>query len=398
MKSKFDKLKHLKSPYSVKFSEDIESAINLSREKLIQIPELKGYIEKYVFDKKDIPLWVIEYVCKINLDDDSIPAQYQYLWYCLHNATLTRKQPSGRIFNTKVNFTTVYLSIDDEIKKYLIKVSEITNISLSNLPILWGNKPSNYLSQGKLPLIAMLKISEILKLNIWDLLEGHILNGKTSLMGKITIPKNNIDIEILFLIIWINTEGHIDLGSTHIEINQKNDMQSLIKLKELFINKFGINPSSLIFAKGVRGEDRLLISSSPLKQLLTLKYDLVPGYKTGSMSRINIDNIDEEGLKKLMVAFIQTEGCFTYSYTRNKKRKLPKFEFIVKDKNLCLDCLTTLQKLGFNPYYYERNDYHKVGIFDHKEAIRLINKTKTYLYNDKKIVYLKKVCSNGIGL
>ncbi|KYK27333.1 hypothetical protein AYK26_03685 [Euryarchaeota archaeon SM23-78] len=113
---------------------------------------------------------------------------------------------------------------------------------------------------------------------------------------------------------------------------------------------------------------------------------------------MNQKGLSKDKYRKIMASFIQTEGCLSYAYTRNKKKKLPRFEFIVKDKCLAEDCIFTLKKLGFSPRFYEKQNIYKVGLYNHKEIIELINQTKKYLFNIKKLNYLREVCTGGIGL
>ena len=99
-----------------------------------------------------------------------------------------------------------------------------------------------------------------------------------------------------------------------------------------------------------------------------------------------------------MPSFIETEGCLSSHHTRNKKKRLPRFEFIVNDISLAKDCESVLEKIGFSPKFSVRKKHFKIALYDSKEVIRLINKTKEYFLSQKKIEYLKGICTNGIGL
>jgi len=57
-----------------------------------------------------------------------------------------------------------------------------------------------------------------------------------------------------------------------------------------------------------------------------------------------------------------------------------------------------MRKLGFKPSFYENQNIFKVGLYNSKEVIKLVRYTRPYLLTHKKIEYLKKVCSDGIGL
>ena len=99
-----------------------------------------------------------------------------------------------------------------------------------------------------------------------------------------------------------------------------------------------------------------------------------------------------------MPAFIQTEGCLSRHNTRNRKKYLPRFEFVVKDRALAEDCILVMKKLGFQPSYYENENIFKVGLYNSKEVIKLINESKEYFLDKRKIKYLKEICTDGIGL
>jgi len=395
-----EEIKMKNSPYFVQYSDNVKQAIEyaLSKDllKIYCIPNKT--IQDYFNKKKELPIWIVEAACKLNLQDIKIPAQYQYLWFCLHNTILRRKQPSGREFKTKVNFASCYVKQDKPIKELLKKACKILNLPLYKFSVLCGYKKAIAKHKKVMPLLALLKICQILRINIWDLLQDKELFGKTSRIGKITIPINQKYIELIILLIWLETEGHLELGSTHIEINQKDSTTSLKNLKQIILKKFKLRSTHSAFPKGKRGEDRLIISSSPLRQFLCLREQIPIGYKSGLLQSMHLERLSKEECIKILPAFVQTEGCLTYCYTRNKKKKLPRFEFIVKDEALANDCLITLKKSGFNPVFSQKQNIFKVALYNSKKVIDLVYQIEPYVFDDKKIKYLKKVCTHGIGL
>ncbi len=391
-------LQFLNNPYSVQYSKRVEKSLkyalerNLIDEYDIEYRTLRNYFTKGI----EIPLWVVEAACRINLKDVHIPAEFQYLWFCLHATILTRKQPSGRVFRTRVNFSPCYIELDDGIRKLLSEASKSLNLPIYEFVRLGGINKTD--SNKSISLLLLLKICQILRIDIWNLLTGCELFGKTKKTGKITILSSILDADLMVLLIWLRTEGHIELGSTHIEINQKDNIKSLKTLRKIIVEKFNIKNSKPLFLVGKRGEDRLIISSSPLKQLLCLKYNFPLGYKSGSLQPLDLGGFSHEDYKKMMATFIQTEGCLSYTYTRNKKKRLPRFEFIVKDRSLAVDCLFTLRKLGFYPSFSEKQNIFKVGLYNSKQVIDLVHQTRKYVFDEKKIDYLREVCTSGIGL
>ena len=393
-------LQLVNSPYYIQFSDKVNNCLKSAIDNGIYENYAidKQILPKFIKEKGEIPMWILETACKINKNNIDIPAQYQNIWFCLHNSILRRKQPSGREFKTKVNFNSCYIVLDKKIRNLLKEACKSINLPTYKFVRLCGFTKVNWTNENIIPLIAVIKICQILKLDVWNLLEGCELFSKTQKVGKITMPTNKKDIELIILLIWLRTEGHLELSSTHIEINQKNNINSLISLEKLFVKIFKLNENSLIFAKSKRGEDRLIISSSPLRQYLSLKYNFPLGYKSGSLIRMELDNLPLDDYNKILPAFIQTEGCLSRHNTRNKKKYLPRFEFIVKDKALANDCVFVMRKLGFQPSYYENENIFKVGLYNSKEVIRLINETKEYFLDKRKIEHLKGICTNGIGL
>lgn len=391
----------IKSPYFVEPSKKPQEAIRFAVERGLfkEFKIDKKLISEYLNSKCTIPIWIVESACSINKNYTEIPPQCQYLWFCLHGTNIKRAQPSGRKFNSLVNFSSCYIRSNDKIKQLITKACKLLKLSQRNFSVLCGyRKGTIRIYNNKIPLIVILKASQILNIDIWGLLENYELLGKTSKEGKIIIPKSDKNIEIALILIWLRTEGHLELRSTHVEINQKNNKKSLEKLRELILKNFNLKEMKTDFPKGKRGEDRLIISSSPLRQLLCLKYDLPLGYKSGSLKKMDLNNFSEENYRKMMAAFVQTEGCLSYTYTRNKKKRLPKFEFTVKDESLAKDCVFVLEKLEFKPKIYNKQNLFKVGIYDSNDTIKLVHHIEPYVFNKNKINYLKSMCTNGIGL
>lgn len=398
MNPKNNNLNLTKSPYSVKYSNRVAQAVKYSLEKgLLNKHSIdKSIISNYLKNKAELPLWIVEAVCKTNLKHTFVPAQYQHLWFCLHNTILTRKQPSGREFHTKVNFAPCYIALDKRLKELLYRACKTVNLPAYKFIELCGYKKGD--NKDTISILTLLKICQILRIDVWELSQGYEFFGKTNKTGKIIIPKDKKDVDLLILLTWLRTEGHIELGSTHIEINQMNNIKSLIKVKEILVETFDLDKTKPIFSKGNRGEDRLIISSSPLKQLLCLRYGFPLGYKSGSLLPLNLSGLSTEDYKRIMPAFIQTEGCLSYQYTRNKKKKLPRFEFIVKDKALAEDCIFVLKKLRFNPNFKENQNLFKVGLYNSNDVISLVNQTRKHFFDNQKLDYLREKCTDGIGL
>ena len=66
--------------------------------------------------------------------------------------------------------------------------------------------------------------------------------------------------------------------------------------------------------------DKLIITSSPLIQFLSLRYKVPLGYKYGCLENMEFKYLSVNNCSKLLAAFVQTEGSLSYHYTRNKKK------------------------------------------------------------------------------
>ena len=113
---------------------------------------------------------------------------------------------------------------------------------------------------------------------------------------------------------------------------------------------------------------------------------------------MELSDLSLSDYKSIIPAFIQTEGCLSRHNTRNRKKYLPRFEFVVKDRALAEDCILVMKKLGFQPSYYENENIFKVGLYKSKEVMRLISESKEYFLDKGKIEHLKEICTDGIGL
>jgi len=384
-------LKVDKSPYLVRQSLDVIELINIySRYHGSAV--LEDYQDYYRLD-------FIKMLCDFNKQYYDIPIKYQNIHFFLHKEILERSQRSGRKFCSSFHFPSCYINLDSDLRDVVIRTKLRYKWSLRELTKICSSFRSEIrLSKKSIPLEIIIKCCDLLELPLWDLLSGKVMYGKTYGKRHITIPSKSSDYKLDTILIWLLTEGHMELSSSHIEINQMNDIESLVKLKELFKDVFQIEDDFFSFSKGVRGENRMIISSSPLRQYICLKYNILPGYKSGSIGEI-VRNYDFLfNLKSSIAAYVQTEGCLSYSYTRNKKKKLPKFEFLVKDKSLTDDCYNLLKYFNFNPRYYKKQNIFKVGLYNHQEVIRLIKLIDNHLLSHKKVNNLRKICTNGIGL
>ena len=200
------------NPYFVEPSKKPQKAIQLALEKglLERLDIDEKLIKNYLDSKYPIPLWVLEAACNINKAHIKIPAQYQYLWFCLHGANVTRTQPSGRKFRPLVNFTSCYVKSNDRLKELIVKAYNSLNIPQTKFSVLCGYKEGTIrVNMNKIPIIVILKISQIFKIDIWKLLEGHMLFGKTSKKGRIKIPncKKNVTMDVILT--WLRTKADI---------------------------------------------------------------------------------------------------------------------------------------------------------------------------------------------
>jgi hypothetical protein len=373
------------SPYSVEFSEKPKKALEFAMNDEF-FNNYKKQVKAYLKSQAKIPIWLIEAACKINEKNKLIPIQYQNLWFCLHGSSLYRKQNSGRIFNSKVTFSPIYVksnnkilnSLDEVIKECgdREKFASLCGASNESTVRQWTSK------RCPIPITALLKITQFTNMNIWNFINSSFVSSKTSKNGIIFSTKRTPELDMI--INWIKTDGHISLNGQYIEINQKSDRkEKLEKLKSLFIKVFKIDDNSIriIDAKYWNGY-RLIVDSSVLKWIFCMYYNIPLGYKSGCIQKLVPEkSYGTEENFMIITSFCESEGSFSYSNAHGFIS--PKFEFKVKDYNLRDEFSCLLSKLNIK-HSLSKDKLFNLGIYKMEEFTKLSFGLFPYVYKDEK--------------
>lgn len=393
------------SPYWVEPADRPKKAIEfalengLTKKHKINEKAIRGYLNS----KNNIPIWFIEAACKINEKYIEIPIQYQNIWLCLHGTRLERTQPNGRTFNPKVHFPPVYVEGKD-VKSILMDAVKICGGEEAFVNLCGPKNKNIYYDwtkrQYSVPISAIMKAAQILGKDYTSIISNHFICGKTNKSGRVYFnQERSKDLEIILN--WIKTEGHLEIGCTHIEINQlKRQKERLMNLKRLFIEIFRMKPTSLVLYEGNKWNGlRLIISSSPLRAIFSIVYNVPIGYKTNSLiedKKLNLMKYSKEEKLKILTSFCETEGSFHGIRSHGKPSLVsPRFEFKVFDKELANACSNLFKNLNYNVreiYNSEKAEY-SIGIYKHKDVIRLCFELYPYLSKEllRKIIRILSI-------
>lgn len=391
-----------RNPYSIEPSKKPQQALKFAIK--------KGLFKKYNINKKivydyldskcHIPIWILEAACSMNKNDCSIPIQYQHIWFCLNNVKVKRIQPSGRIFNPKVQFVPVYVRTNQKIKNLLNKITSF--VKKNRFIELSGFKEHSIFSKWynrTVPITAILKACQITGDNFVDIIDNCEIGGISRKEGTIIFNKKR-DKDLEKILYWIKTEGHVQIYSTNINISQKeSSKEKLQTLKRIFQNTFKLNEKSIgiYYNKAWKGY-QLWISSAPLRQVLNLVYLIPLGYKTHSIvdEKLNLKDYSNEEKLDILSSFCETEGSFSKTKTHYGKFLSPRFEFKIYDKVLRDNCLSLLKELKYKKVYSNYNQKkgeYQIGIYNFDDFLRLCFDLYPYLSEgtNKKILNILSI-------
>lgn len=279
--------------------------------------------------------------------------------FYLNGLGITRTDPSGNKYTPKINFVPCYF-------KHSENLNQIVREGINAKPTIKQrhNRLETKLNKNqRLPITAVIECCEATNQDLWNLIEGEKLAGKTS-SEYITIPKETPKLQKL--VAWIQTEGHIPLSHPSIEINQVNSesvvLESIAKdIEELFETENIVNFSETEHWSGEKGK-RLIISSSAVRQFLVLRYNILLGKKSKNIDWNII--VSEDNYTQLLNCFIQTEGSITKS--QNQLR----FEFKIQDEAIRDACEECLRKIDCSPKSLDLDTYN-VGLYSIDDFLKL---------------------------
>lgn len=406
------------SPYFIEPNEKpikaLKFAFKNNKEELLKITKLnEKIVDSYLSGKDWMPIEVIESACKLNSLNVSIPIMYQNLWFCLDGVKLKRRTAT-RIIKPTVHFHSVYVEPKDRIIKAIeLALDKIgTKCELGKLCNVKRQTVYQWITKKTRPqLLGMLKICQILNIDIWRLIDGCKLYGHSCPEEESIVFRNFPRKDLTDLLVWFKLEGHLAISQAHVETNQKTSGKEVLeKIKNKFINLFRINPKVFwIYDNSTKNGTKkdwtgfkLCIASAPLKQILCLKYGIPLGYKC---SFVDIKEEikackSKEDLIKIFATCMETEGSFSFKTAGEVKK--PYFGFTSISKKLRNQVYSLAEMLDYNPYKvkgYYKNKFMKKMAFEFRIAslnstLKCVFDILPYLTHSGKIYDIIKILSN----
>lgn len=286
----------------------------------------------------------LEKLCEAEGEKTCSSAKLLNVWFLLHGQKISKKG-SGRFY--KVSFPSVYVEPDESVKKLIRDAAK--NIGyLQDFAKLCGltrGAVYNWL-QGyrRVPLIAVLKAAQINKIDAWKFLDNRRIYSSTATSGEHFKYNNILPPAMLELLVWVKTEGSNDVSGGSVAIHQSIKKHDVIKtLSEKWANHLKIKPH--VYQIG--NKYVIKINSSPLRQIMVLKYNLPVGYKSQIISfqpEICAAASTEE-LKLMLANVIETEG--TVAFDRRFGYPRAQIKFYSSSFQAIKDVQTIAKKLGY---------------------------------------------------
>lgn len=345
-------------------------------------------------NSKWLPIDLVKKACEINLKDSFKPIYSQYLWFCLDGVRVRRKLASGKVLIPQVIFNPVYLENKDKIvsliKRAMKKLPQSQRINFARLV---GRSPQSIDSwksrRAKVPITAVLKACQILRLDPWKTIDGERLYTSGKSAKNSIIFKNRETNEIREIITWIKAEGYLRISSTEVGLVQnKEGKDSLQDVINKIIKSFHISQSNIHI--GIRSDKPnaidVVISSAPLRQILCLKYGISIGFKSYSINysnEINNAKSREEKLKLLSKIF-ESEGSFGF-----RRFNLPDFHIVSASLEAIKNVNSLLKNLGYEPFGpTPHHSAFKTGIGNIEGSVKFCYDILPYFKHKEKIEYI----------
>lgn len=293
-------------------------------------------------------------------------------WFYLNGLKIQRIDPSSNKYIPEIKFSPCYFEPSEKLQR-IIRRGITAKPKIREQHSQLEKKIRN---DARLPITSVIECCEILNQDFWKLVEGEKLGGKTS-SKSITVPKETPKLEKL--VAWVLTEGHIPLSHPSIEINQIKSAELALKtlahdIEEIFNSEDIVKFSSTKSWSGEDGE-RLLVSSSAVRQFMVLKYRIPLGKKS---RKINWDiPITKKNYRELLSCFIQTEGSI---YSSNGQVK---FEFKIQDKCIRDCCYSCLKRIDCNPQKSKTRKTFNTGTYSFEGILKLHKFAKHEIKDDK---------------
>lgn len=382
--------------YYVERKDDILDCINRSRIRNVKPIRL--------FKTKLIPVSTLEQACKLNLKDKFCNIRLQYVWFVLNNKYVYRKFSTGWK-KLKVSFSDVYVENSEKNKKIILEAynscSKPKTKIFSNITGKHYVSIREYISgKNKIPLSTFIKSCQLLNKDPWQELDNSKIYSGSSIRSKFIIFKTKITPELYMLLNWINLEGNISLNRPSVTISQHIDEKSCLEnLVKYFKEVFGINSEVIKIQKFKSRPDilYLIVNSSPLRQILNLKYEIPLGYKSRMVKPNPSFNFGRENNLRVLASEVETEGSFAKH--RRKNVIHCDLSFSTYSKKYSKSFSNRLKKLGY-PSSFIVSKRERLGIRETEYRVsfwkclhiqKFAFEIVPYLYHRKKLGNLMEV-------
>lgn len=339
-------------------------------------PRIRTCIEKAGLqewlDTEWIPIDMLRKATESCLKDPHIPIYFQNLWFCLHQQ-IVRKPASTGYMELKVLFPPIRVEKNEKILTLLKHAKEqIGHRKFAELCGLTHWAAYSWFTKKHLPPItAVMKACQILRKDVWDVLDGVKLCGTKD---RITF-RNHLDDrmkeDLNDLIDWLNTEGHIRINGWTITITQhKENQKTLEELRSKFVTVFGVGENRIRIHK-YRNLCCLYLSSAVIKQLLVLKYGLPLGSKSDI---IEIGSVDW----RTVANYLMAEGYFAFN-GRGVMAGISSNSVNVREK-----IYTFFKTNGYHPSWSIGTKAKSVLVQRMEEGLKLLHVVWPYLNETKR--------------
>lgn len=391
--------------YKIPYCKEVEKTIDFALKENSNVFD-KKLLKKWKENRINLPISILDKSCKLNEKNPNIPVKYQFTWFCLHNVKVFRKQLGGKIISPIVKFAPIYIEKRKKLLHLLRKAIEILHSKEKFCGLIGYSRTSlngwlNLKSVRKPPITAFIKVCQLLNIDLWDVLDGVKLYGKTS--KNFIIFKKNISSEIDYLRIWIFTEGTLQINRELLQIRQNEEgINALYKIAEILTKIFEINSKSLKIVEDQKHQLKLIVQSPPLRQIFYLCYGIPLGYKVYSEPSKDLFTFTnrEEGIKKL-TRFLETEGCF--SFYNKKDHYNMTISFGCRNESMRDNFFILLSKLGYKPKKYQNNENngaitYSVGLYDFHQLTKICYEILPYMWHHGKLLSCFKIGDKNILL
>ncbi len=286
--------------------------------------KLKNTFPDIFSDKEEADIGKIEEECYKQREGLYSPAEFLSIWFLLHGEYIKRKG-TDRFY--QVSFPTVYADPTDKVKTVIRNAGKELGYLQDFAKVCGITRGAvyNWLQEYKrVPLMGLMKACQVTNIDFWKFLDGMKVYSSTSTPEEYFIYSDETTPAILDLVVWLKTEGSNDVSGPALTVHQSKKNKYIIDiLSEKWSRELDINPK----VYEMENKYVIKINSAPLRQILTLRYNLPLGYKSRIIdfsTEISESSTKEEKLMILAI-LIETEGTITFDERFSNPRAQIKF-------------------------------------------------------------------------